>query len=289
MFRKWEAVILLSLSIPLYAQHNTYFPNFFNSYFFSKYHLSPSYIPEDGKLELSSNYRALLGELKKISAYSFSSARIFGNDSTSQKHQLRLSVFNEREGSFIQSPRGYLGYALRQRLSEDAFLHSGIQLGAAGIYYSAPTVTQSSAILPDGSVAVGLTWKKLTLDLSSHQIFNSAQKLILTPLVLQRYYHGYASYTLLLGPFWKNYTYTLFRILPHVGNEWYLANAFNYKDLFTFGGSFKYRSALSFYVAFDLIRDRDHIQLFFNYNSSIFHMSPAWQTGLELGFNYRMR
>lgn len=272
----------------LSAKDNVYFPSFFNSYFFNKYQLSPSYMPKDVRLELSGNYRSLLGELKKISAYSFSAARVFGSDN-SQQHALRVSLYNEREGSYISSPRGYLGYAFRQKLNEDATIFSGINLGFAGIYYSAPTISQSSVMLPDGAVALGGSWKGLLVDVSMHQIFNSSKNILGSPLVLERYYHMHASYQKDLGPTWQSNTYTLYRFFPSISPEWLMATSLAYKEAFSLGVSYKYHSSLSFFTALDLKNERDHVQLFFNYNSAAFKLAPAWQSGVELGLNYWMR
>lgn len=288
MFRKLGIIVFIGFCGALSAKDNVYFPSFFNSYFFNKYQLTPSYLPIDVKLELSGNYKSLLGELKKISAYSFSAARVLGSDK-SQQHALRVSLYNEREGSYISSPRGYVGYAFRQKLNEDAAIFSGINLGFAGIYYSAPTVTQSSTMLPDGAVALGGSWKGLLVDLSMHQAFNSARNILGSPLVLERYYHMHVSYKKDLGLNWQSKSHTLYRLFPSISNEWLVSTSLTYKELFSLGLSYKYQSSLSFFTALDLKNERDHVQLFFNYNSVAFKLAPAWQSGVELGLNYWMQ
>lgn len=287
MFKKVGTIVLLGLCRCLFAEDNVYFPSFFNSYFFNKYQLTPGYMPTEIKLEISGNYRSLAGELKKISAYSFSAARILGSDKV-QQHGLRVSFYNEREGSYISSPRGYAGYAFRQKLSNDAAIFSGINLGFAGIYYSAPTVSQSSTMLPDGAVSIGGSWKGLLLDMSMHQIFNSSKNITGSPLVLERYYHLHASYEKDLHLDWQSKSYTLYRFFPSISPEWFIATSLTYKETFSLGLSYKYRSSVSFFTSLDLKNERDHIQLFFNYNSAVFKLAPAWQSGVELGLNYWM-
>jgi hypothetical protein len=288
MLKNIGIALFIGFSISLYARDNVYYPTFFNSYFFNRYQVSPAYMPTEGKLECSGNYKSLLGELKKISAYSFSIARVFKSESN-QSHGLRLSFFNEQEGSYISSPRAYIGYAYRQKLGSDFEIFSGINVGTTGLYYAAPTITQSSALLPDGAVSLGLAWKTLRLDLSAHHIFNSAKYVFTSPLVLERYFHGYLSYIIDLGPNLESKSYGLYRLLPYVNDEAYVATSLVYKKLFSVGTSVRYQSGLAFFTAFDLKNDRDRFQMFLNYNSAAFKLAPKWQTGVELGINYIMK
>lgn len=272
---------------PSYSQTSyNYYPVFFSSFSQSKYLISPSYIPEKEKLELASNYRSLFGAFKKIATYSFSAARIF-ELSKNKRHAFRLNFYNEKEGSYINSPRFSANYALELPLTSQWKLTTGISIGLAGVYYSVPTIDEKSGMLPDGSLGIGTTYKNWEAHINSSQIFNASQNY--RSLKLSRYYQTIVVKKIPINESWQSKTQLVFRFLPESKNDTQLGTGICYKQIFEFGSTYKLNSGLSFYTLYDLCYDNDLIKVYIFYNSSAFKLNPKWQNSIELGFSYRLK
>src|SRR5689334_21670280 len=120
-----------------FGQPNFYYPNYFTAYYQNMAQINPGYSPETGKAEFSAGYKAMTGAFRKISSYYFTASRTFRTEKD-KAHTLRLQFYNEKEGSYISSPRVYANYAYSMPLSDNVPLYSGLAIGAIGAYYSAP-------------------------------------------------------------------------------------------------------------------------------------------------------
>jgi hypothetical protein len=284
---KKNLVLCLSICVGTsYSQSlSNFYPNSFSSYTNSLNLISSSYIPDNEKLEVSGNFKSLFGELKKVATYSFTAARIFERRKT-QRHAFRINFLNEKEGSFITSPRFNFNYAIEQAIKNKISLMAGINIGMAGVYYTAPTVDDVSGMLPDGAIGVGTKIKGFSLYLNSNQIFNASKNYQSTKL--KRYYQLFASQKITMGQFWVSKTHGLIKILPNSINEYFLGTGLCYNNKFEFGSVYKINSGISFYSIFDIPYNSDLIKMYFYYNSSAFKINPKWQNSIELGFSYRI-
>ena len=266
------------------AQNSFYYPGSFNAYFLNMSQISPAFFPEEGKVELASGYKSLTGAFRKVSSYNFSAARIFRKNESA--HLIRLQFYNEKEGSYISSPRAYASYGYLLPLSDNLSFFSAAALGFAGLYYSAPNTTQSSYNVPDGSIGLGLKSDWYELGGSAMQIFSSELTPIASTVTLSRYYNLYTTVKKDFTSNWFVKAYGLYRIIPTTEPDIILTGAFGYLHNIEAGAAIKYNSGISFYGIFGVGIGEDRLKLLINYNSPVFGLVPKYQSNIEIGLSY---
>jgi len=247
--------------------------------------ITPAYIGEDGRAEFTSGYKSLTGAFRKISSYYVTASRTFRKEKGST-HLIRLQFYNEKEGSYISSPRAYANYAYLVPLSEQVSAYTGLAIGVAGAYYSAPTTTQSSFTLPDGSLGVGLKSNWFDVGGSMMQAFNSKYAPVASIVEYKRFYHVYALLKKEWASEWGVKGQILWRHLPSLEDEYYGTASLFYTKNLEFGATMKYNGALSVFTLLGLNANEDRLQLMLNYNSPFFGLVPAYQSNLEIGLMY---
>ncbi len=279
--------IFVSVAMPMgvFAQSNFYYPNYFTAYYQNMSQITPAHVSEEGKAEFTSGYKSLTGAFRKISSYYFTGARAF-RKKNDRVHVTRIQFYNEHEGSYISSPRAYANYAYQIPLGDNLKLFSGLALGLAGLYYSAPTTTQSSFMLPDGSIGLGLKSNWFEIGGSAFQILNETFQPVANMVTMKRYYHVYTSVQKEWPSDWKLKGYALVRTMPEMAQEYFGAVSISYSHHFIFGASMKYGAGVSMFALFGLESNEDRLQLLLNYNSPLFSLIPAYQSNLEIGLAY---
>lgn len=271
--------------VAAHCQSNLYFPTYFTAYFQNLSQITPASVSEERKTEFSCAYKSLTGAFRKISSYNFSAARFFRNEKD-RVHVARLQFFNEHEGSYITSPRVYANYAYQIPLNETLNVFAGAAFGTAGVYYSAPTTTQSSFFLPDGSFGLGLKSHWFEIGACAMQLFNGNFTPVANTVTMKRYYHSYASFQKEWPSEWTLKGYFLGRFLPKFSSEYFAALSISYAKQVTLGSSVKYGAGISFFTMLGLDTHEDKLQLLLNYNSPLFSLIPAYQSNLEIGLSY---
>lgn len=279
----WRILFIL-FAIDLAAQNSFYYPNSFNAYFLNFSQITPAYFPEEGKVELTSGYKSLTGAFRKISSYNFTAARIFKKNENS--HLARLQFYNEKEGSYISSPRAYANYGYQVSLNENLKIVSGVSLGFAGLYYSAPNTTQSSFNVPDGSLGVSLKSDWIEIGASAFQIFNSSFKPLKSTVTLERYYNLHASLKKEWSSDWFVKAYGLYRILPSAEPDIIITGSIGYTRNIEAGMSVKYGNGISLFGVFSPEIGEDRLKILINYNSPLFSLVPKYQSNIEIGLAY---
>lgn len=288
MHRRFCLIVIGSFFIGCaFGQSNFYYPNYFSAYYQNMAQINPAYTPEAGRAEFSAGYKSMTGAFRKISSYYFTASRTFRND-RDRAHTIRLQFYNEKEGSYISSPRVYANYAYSLPLSDAATLYSGFAIGVVGAYYSAPTTTQSSYTAPDGSLGLGLKTSWLDIGASMMQAFESTYAPVTSVVTYKRYYHAYAMAKKEWESEWGVKGQVLCRFLPSLTNEFYGTASLFYAQYFEAGASLKLDGGLSIFTLLGMGDEEDKIQLLLNYNSPFWGQVPSWQSNLEVGLMYRL-
>jgi type IX secretion system PorP/SprF family membrane protein len=278
--------LLILTNLPLWGQRNDIFPDLYSAYFNNVTLINPSFIPSEGKVDLVATYKNRIGPFSKIATYSFTGAKVFRKENQTA-HLARIIFFNEKEGPYIQRPRGYANYAYSLPLTENTQLSAGIALGFSQIAFSAPSATGvGTAMLPDGSLGLSLRSKDLSFGISSLQLFNASSEAINALIRLRRHYNFFLSTQKDLSLNWKVKGYFFYRILPYANNNTDITLALDYKNVFCFGSSIRYRQGMSFFVTFNINLGKDRLLLNFAYNSPILSNSNNLLNSVELTTGY---
>lgn len=230
----------------------------------------------------------MTGAFRKVSSYYATGSRTFVTK-RENAHLLRLQFYNEKEGSYISSPRAYANYAYSVRLGENVSLYSGVAIGAVGVYYSAPTTTQSSYTLPDGSLGLGLKADWFDLGGSMMQAFNSSFSPVSSLSTLHRFYQTYASLKKEWESEWGVKGRGLWRHLPASSDDFWVTASLFYSYHMELGSTFSPYNGLSFFTMIGIGNEEDRLNILLNYNSTLLGTVPTWQSNLEVGLSYVIR
>lgn len=253
------------------------------------YLVNPGYIISETNLDLSAFYKFQTGAFKEVSTLAFSAAKTFQNDNDAA-HSLRVSVFNEKQGPYISSPRGYASYAYELPIAEETYLGAGLSLGAAGMNYSGVSTTGDiNVYMPDGAAGLAFKYRSFHLGAAGLQLLNSQTKPFYGALELKRYYHFHMSHEVELDENWKWKYYALYRLLPSIPNEVLVGTSLFFSNAIGLGTVLRSNSGISVYGELALDDENNRLSLIFNYNSSFFQLIPAFQNSIEVGVGYRLK
>lgn len=274
------------LALPGFSQHAAVYPDIFGAYFNNMALISPAYVPEEVKMNLSLSYKTRTGALNKISTLNFAFTRVF-NVSKPNNHVLRLYFYNEKDGPYIHKPRAYANYAYKIKLAENTYVSTGIALGFAQTGFTAPSATANgNSISPDGSLGITFTHKKLNIGFATCQMFNSAVNPVVAPITYKRYFNSYIHYDFRLSPFVMLKSGFLWRALPTMQDDLCLFGMFEYKQLISLGSCYNYSKSLSFVLSANLRVGKESVFLSFVYNTPFFTKLPAWTDSVEMNGAY---
>lgn len=277
---------LILMVFPVLGQQNDTYPDLYSAYFNNLALVNPAFVPEEGRVELLATYKNRTGPFRKIATYSFTGGRFFRKENESV-HAARIIFWNEREGPYIQKPRAYANYAYQLPLSEKISLSAGLAVGFAQVAFSAPSATGTgSAILPDGALGLMLKGKKLSVGVSSLQVFDSGAEAIQATVRLRRHYNLFLSAEKNLSPALAIKGYVLGRYLPSANHNADVALEFAIKEAFSFGCSAKYRQGLAFFASFNINTGKDRLLLNFAYNSPLLSKNNTLLNSMEVTLGY---
>jgi hypothetical protein len=283
---------LFSLSAPCLSWcqlTNVLYPDLYTLYDANMYLVNTAYIPNDTRTDLSAFYKFQIGAFKEVSTLAFSAAKLYRRENESV-HSLRLTVFNEKQGPYISSPRAYVNYGYELRLGEETRLAGGLAMGFAGMNYTGVSTTGDvNMLLPDASSGLIFKYKTLHLGAASQQLLNSKTKPFYSQIELRRHYHVHLSHELDLGLHWKWKYYALYRLLPATANELMVGTFLLYSQAIGLGVVMRSNSGISIYGEMALDSKNDRLKIVFNYNSNFFQLVPAFQNSIELGVGYVLK
>lgn len=268
----------------LLAQSVNYFPDLASSYIYAMSSADPTYVPTEGRADFAANYKFRTGAFKDISTFNFSAARIIRHENESTQ-TIRVLLNNEQEGPYINTPKLLLNYVYSLRIAENTQLFSGLALGGTGLYFSAPSAT-TSVLMPDGTLGVGISHRKVSLSFSSFQLFNTKVNPLLSTIRFARYYHLNFMAQKDLGIDWKLNMYSLWRMLPDVRDEASATFVLEYMDALGLGSAYKNNAGMSFLCMFRVNTGEDKLLFSFVYNTPVFSPLPRFNNSMELCVGY---
>lgn len=276
------------ISLPGFGQSTDVYPDLFGAYFNNMALVSPAYIPQEVKMNLSLSYKTRTGALNKISTLNVAFTRVFNVDKPNN-HMLRLYFYNEKDGPYIHKPRAYANYAYKIKLRKDTYVSTGVALGFAQTGFTAPSSTANgNSISPDGSLGITFSYKKLDVGFAACQMFSSVVNPVVAPITYKRYFNSYVNYTFRLSNFVQLKSGFLWRSLPSYQDDVCLFGMLEYKELISFGGCYNYNKSLSFVLSTNLRVGRESVLISLVYNTPFFTKLPAWTDSVEMngGYNF---
>lgn len=275
---------IVFMSFAIYGQSNAAYPDLMSVYWYNMASVSPGYVPDTGTFEAALSYKFRQGQLNKVSTLSFAAAKILRTEHNT--HVLRVTMFNERQGPYITSPKAYMNYAYELRLRPEMRLYAGVSLGVSSIYFSAPTFS-NSFYLPDGAFGLGLKYRQASVGVSTLQMLNATTSSMVHEYRLGRYYnlHGTVKKELNHHTQWN--LLALWRILPTTRNDASLATYLTFHDKISFGAVLGYKAGMSFFSTVNVNTEQNKLVLSFGYNAApVFSALPSWQNSMEINLGY---
>jgi len=205
-------------------------------------------------------------------------------------HSIRITVFNEKQGPYISSPRGNANYAYELPLGSETRLATGIALGFAGMNYTGVSTTGDvNTFLPDASAGLVFKFRELQLGVSGQQLLNAKTKPFTSQIELPRFFHFHMEHQLEVTESIKWKYYALYRAMPSIQDELFIGTQVLFSDAIGAGAIVRSRAGISLYAEFALDSEKDRLKLLVNYNSSFFELVPKFQDSMELGIGYVLK
>jgi hypothetical protein len=281
--------IFLFSFFPLWGQHTLLYPEMFSGFFNHQALFNPSFQQDTGRIAVSASLKSRMGAFKNIATYYASLDRNFMN-SRNSGHTIRFLFYNEKEGPYIEKPRGYFNYAFRIAMAEETFFSAGAAIGFTQIAFSAPSASATGiATMPDASIGLYLKRNFFKTGISSMQLLNSESSPASVLVKLGRYYNFFAETEKELGYSWKMKISFLYRLLPAYKDNIDLALRLSFKDALVVGASGRYRYGTSFFVSFNINAGNSLLCLNFAYNTPFLSGVTALNNSFEISPTYILK
>lgn len=281
------SILMCLLTTMACAQSGIVYPDVFSTYFFNRALVNPSYVPDEGNVELMAAYKFRQGLYSDIATFAANGQKVWRKEGKPES-VLRLIFMNEREGPYIASPKAYSNYAIKLPVASDVRLMAGISLGWSGMNFSAPSGAGSIMLL-DGGVGIGLKYKKIHIGASSLQAFNSEGVVINSRIRLQRFYNVDLSAETAINPNLDVKGWFLWRYLPSLPDQFNVASSVQYQKKYEVGALYFHPRGVSYFSSITLNPEENSLFISFAYNSSLLSSNPVWGKSFEIGLRYRMK
>ena len=281
--------ILLFAFFPLLGQNTVLYPEMFAGFHNHQSLFNPAFQQDTGRMAFSASIKSRMDAFKNIATYYASLERNFMNERNGG-HTVRLLFYNEKEGPYIEKPRGCLNYAFRIKLAEETFFSAGTAVGFTQVAFSAPSATATgTATLPDASAGLYFKRKYFRAGIASMQLLNRESSPASTFVKFGRYYTFSAGTEKEIGYAWKVKTTFLYRLLSTYKDNIDLALLLSYKDAFVIGASGRYQYGTSFFVSLNINTGNSLLCLHFAYNSPLFSGATALNNSIEISPSYILK
>lgn len=286
MFRGLLLFTIL-LGIELKAQTVEVYPDAMLNFYNNLSHFNPSYFSYSNKWDGQIQYKSRLAPFNSISTISLTGARYFKVANYSAQ-VVRLQIYNEREGSYIQRPRVWVDYAYRLQLAKDVYLGLGIGIGFVQFNINAPSSTATgSGTALDVSTGTSFQFKQHQLGVGVLQLLNNQIQPINGRLWYKRYITFYAQ------GFFKirfkdalHYSLLYRQLTPYIP-DLNIHTRYTIEEKVSLGATFKYKSGLAFMAQFIVPVDIGKVSFSFAYLTPIGYQSSSLAQIMELGLSYQ--
>lgn len=158
---------------------------------------NPAAIGTSSDIKFSLANQRLMGNFGKVSTYIFNGHAVFlkGNRPESPSNTIGFTIYNDREGQYLNRTRAYLVYAWKAYLAEELQFSAGLELGIMNYHVRGSDLSgDGSDIVPDGAVGVRIWNESFFAGLSIKQLFNSQVQPLEEIAVLSPYVNVEAGY-----------------------------------------------------------------------------------------------
>lgn len=277
-------VYLCWLIVPSRAQISSLYPDQFSSFFYNKSFINPAYFPENGESEILLQSKLRSGIHSDISTFGASIQKTFG-DENRQLHSVRVSLFNEKEGPYISTPRGYVSYGININIKDDLSLAAGVSLGMVNPNYNTPSRAVSTIII-DGAAGAILRYKQTQIGLSCNQLFNNAST-DNRAFNLSRFYGLYIDQSFKVSPFLNLKGQVLILYYTDIPTQFNGAISGYYKQLFDFGVGYRNTSGSYLFSTIKINPESQHpLSVGALYNSTFLSTVQVLGASFELFLKY---
>ncbi|MFN8415541.1 MAG: type IX secretion system membrane protein PorP/SprF [Cytophagaceae bacterium] len=271
----------------LQAQTVELYPDMMLNYYNNLSHFNPSYFSYSNKWDGWIQYKSRLAPLNAVSTVSLTGARYFKvNNYVAQV--VRLQIYNEREGSYIQRPRVWLDYAYRIQFSKEVYLSLGLGMGFVQFNINAPSSTATgSATAPDISTGTSFQYKNHQIGLGVLQLLNNQIQPINGRLWFKRYITCYAQ------GFFKvrfkdaiHYS-ILYRQQTPYFSDINIHSRYTLDEKVSIGATYKYKIGVAFMTQFSIPASFGKVHFAFSYMTPLGYQSSSLAQIMELGLGYQ--
>lgn len=226
-------------------------------------------------------YKSRIGILNEVATIA---AHAGVHLSQNKTRAIRLVLFNEKEGDYINSPRAYANYANKININYNTALFAGVSLGYHGINYSAPSGAANLHTF-DGNLGLILKHKKHELGICTEQILNNKKKILSATVYMKRYLQLYYKSQFNLNTSWHVYTHAL--IIPRKQHSIYnVAGLFCYRNLFELGPIVTFKRGIAYLVNFNLQTHKYIVKISLCYNTNILSKNSRYVNNYETSISY---
>lgn len=287
----WIYIVFIWCLQQVKAQVHDRYPSLFFQYYNNLKLINPAEASLDQKAAVDVGNQFFTGDFNNIGSYYGTGSYVFsGNDSTTSKQAVALSLLGEKEGSIFSNTRLYASYALRRKLSLKYELALGIAAGMASyLIQVTPHSAGGSAQAFDGNVGLCLSSQRLKLGVAINQFANSNLTPLVETLVLKRYFEAYvqhiweASASIQL----KSIVHSRFQSALPVHPD--LTEVLIFKDRFALGLSYTLQRQYAFLVGLEKIPLlKGNIKTYFSYHLPVQNTKVAQNMNVVvIGLAYR--
>ncbi|MBO9701396.1 MAG: type IX secretion system membrane protein PorP/SprF [Sporocytophaga sp.] len=280
------SVLVSLISFTAYSQSGRIYQDVFSSFFTNMALVNPSYVPQDGNVELMSYYKFRQGLLSDVSTFMASGHKVWRKENAPD-HLARLIFFNEKEGPFISSSRAYGNYAVKEHLSSEVDISGGASLGLAGINFSTPSAAGSLTVL-DGNIGLGFNYRKISAGMAAIQAFNAQGTVTSGKVRFERFYNMHFSAEKTVSENLDLKSYFLWRSLPSLPDQYIGALTFFYGGFLEAGALYFRPRGVSYLGTIILNQENNPLSILMTYNTSFLGSNPLWGNSFEIGLKYNI-
>jgi hypothetical protein len=225
--------------------------------------------------------------LNTVATISLTGARYFKvNNYTAQV--VRLQIYNEREGSYIQRPRVWLDYAYRLKLAKDVYLALGLGAGFVQFNITAPSSTATgSGTALDISTGTSFQYKNHQIGLGVLQLLNNQIQPINGRLWFKRYVTCYAQGFLKIRFKDAIHYSILFRQQTPYFSDVNIHSRYTLDEKLSIGATFKYKIGVAFMTQFIVPASFGRVYFTFAYLTPMGYQSSSLAQIMELGLGFQ--
>lgn len=185
-------------------------------------------------------------------------------------HGLGLSLYYDKEGSYLKRYRGYMQYAYHIPLSESWKISAGVSLGMMTYLVGNENYEGGSASNWDGSLGLLLSGKTSYLGFSIAQLPQTKVQPIYETTVLARYYQIVAGKEVEIGKQYRWKNNINLRLLKRQDPDLYLQSGLLWNQTVGLYGLYRWNKQFSLLLGLEKIEwEKMWLKLFFSYDIAV--------------------